>query len=76
MGLLINISNSWIKISESQTGTGDQEFQSLNVIENFENDPWDMMNNFRFHVYAQKSLFVGESANAFLPPPPHPILLV
>ena len=29
------------------------------VFENFENtknDPWDMPNNFCFHVYAQKSL--------------------
>ena len=24
-------------------------------------DPWDMLNNFCFHVYAQKSLFVGEN---------------
>ena len=34
-----------------------QEFQSFNVIENyenFENDPWDMMNNFCFHAYTQK----------------------
>ena len=21
-------------------------------------DPWDMVNNFRFHVYVQKSLFI------------------
>ena len=42
-------------------------------------DPRDMLNNFCFHVYAQKSLFIGENGNAFfLPPPPHqhPILLV
>ena len=24
--------------------------------ENIKNDPWDMLNNFCFHVYAQKSL--------------------
>ena len=29
-------------------------------------DHWDMLNNFCFHVYAQKSLFIGENANAFL----------
>ena len=28
-------------------------------------DPRDMLNNFCFHVYAQKSLFVGENGNAF-----------
>ena len=37
-------------------------------------DPWDMLNNFCFHVYAQMSLFVavGENVNAFFwtaPPP-------
>ena len=25
----------------------------------------DMLNNFRFHVYAQKSLFIDENVNAF-----------
>ena len=24
-------------------------------------DPWDMLNNFCFHAYAQKSLFIGEN---------------
>ena len=28
-------------------------------------DPWGMMNNFCFHVYAQKSLFIGENGNDF-----------
>ena len=28
-------------------------------------DPQDMLNNFCFHVYAQKSLFVGENSNGF-----------
>ena len=28
-------------------------------------DPWDMLNNFCFHVYAQMSLFMGENVNAF-----------
>ena len=26
-------------------------------------DPWEMLNNFCFHVYAQKSLFIGENVN-------------
>ncbi len=29
-------------------------------------DPWDMLSNFCFHVYAQKSLFLCENCNAFL----------
>ena len=28
-------------------------------------DPRDMLNNFCFHLYAQKSLFIGENCNAF-----------
>ena len=28
-------------------------------------DPWDMVNNFCFHVYAQKSLLIGENGNVF-----------
>ena len=27
--------------------------------------PWDMLNNFCFHVYAQKSLFIVENVNGF-----------
>ena len=29
-------------------------------------DHWDMLNNFCFHVYAQKKMFVGENGNTFL----------
>ena len=29
------------------------------------NDPWDMLNNFCFHVYAQKWLFIDAKDNAF-----------
>ena len=36
-------------------------------------DPWDFLNNFCFHVYAQKTLFMGE--NGFLGPHhQHPVL--
>ena len=28
-------------------------------------DPRDMLNNFCFHVYAEKSLFIGENYNVF-----------
>ena len=28
-------------------------------------DPLDMLNNFCFHLYAQKSLFIAENCNAF-----------
>ena len=38
-------------------------------------DPRDMLNNFCFHVYAQKSLIIGENDNDFfLPQQHHPIL--
>ena len=26
-------------------------------------DPWDILNNFSFHVYVQMSLFIGENGN-------------
>ena len=40
-------------------------------------DPWDMLNYFCFHVYAQKSLFIGENCNDFFwtSSPPHPLTL-
>ena len=28
-------------------------------------DPRDMLNNFCFHLYAQKSLFIAENCNGF-----------
>ena len=39
----------------------------LENFENIKNDPWDMLNNFCFYVYAQKSLFmiIGENENDF-----------
>ena len=50
-------------MSESKTGAGNQEFKSLNVIENLKdlNNP----KNFCFHVYAQKSLFIAKKCNVF-----------
>ena len=39
-------------------------------------DPCYMLNKFCFHVYAQKSLFLGENGNAFFwtsPPSPSPV---
>ena len=40
-------------------------------------DPRDMLNNFCFHVYAQKSMFIGENGNAFFltAAPPYPVTL-
>ena len=37
-------------------------------------DPWAMLINFCFHVYAQMLLFMGEKCNAyFLTSPPSPV---
>ena len=37
-------------------------------------DPWVMLNNFCFHVYAQMSLFMGVNDNGyFLTPTPSPV---
>ena len=39
-------------------------------------DPCDMLNNFCFHVYAQKSLFIGENDNVyFRTSGPYPVTL-
>ena len=35
----------------------------------------DMLNNFCFHVYAQKLLFIVENCNAFFGPHPPPVSL-
>ena len=65
---------------ECQTKAGNQEyFCKLANLQNWQIDPWDMLNNFCFHVYAQKSLFIAENCNAFLGPHPqqhHPHLLL
>ena len=54
-------------MSECQTKARNQEcFEKLENLktwkpenfENIKNDPWDMLNNFCFHLYAQKSLFI------------------
>ena len=57
--------------TESQTGAGklktlkSWKLWKLENFENIKNDPWDMLNNFCFHVYAQKLLFKVENVNAF-----------
>ena len=63
-------------MSESQTKAGNQKkFENLKF-KIAQVDPRDMLNNFCFHVYAQKSLFLCENDNAFLGPPhPHPVSL-
>ena len=59
----VHRAGSLLKMSECQTKAGNQEcfwkIEKLKTwkLENFENnknDPWDMLNHFCFHVYAQK----------------------
>ena len=50
-------------MSERQTKAGNQE--CFAKLANLQIDPWDMLNNFCFHVYAQKSLFIGENDNVY-----------
>ncbi len=38
---------------------------TVSVSVNASVDPWDMLNNFCFHVYAQMLLFIGENDNDF-----------
>ena len=57
-----------IKMSECQTKAGNQECLaklaklSLSISHSL---TLDMLNNFCFHVYAQKSVFIGQNVNAF-----------
>ena len=62
--------------ARTQTNTGNQKTLKTWKLENIKNDPWDMLNNFCFHVYAQKSLFIVENDNGFFLPPHHPCLLL
>ena len=52
-------------MSESQKGAGNLKTWKTWKFENIKNDPWDMLNNFSFHVYAQKLLFIGEMSMLF-----------
>ena len=60
MVLCLGISLQGIKISESQTNTRNQpscqvvKLSSCQVVRLSSLIPWDMLNNFCFHVYAQK----------------------
>ena len=44
------------------------ETWKLENFENIKNDPWDMLNNFCFYVYAQKSVFIGQNVNVLFWP--------
>ena len=58
-------------MSECQTKAGNQEYfeklekLSLSLLSLSHSLTLDMLNNFCFHVYAEKSLFKGEKGNAF-----------
>ena len=49
-------------MSECQTKAGNQECLAKLTISISHSLTLDMLNNFCFHVYAQKSLFIGENA--------------
>ena len=66
----------YYKMFECQTKAGNQE--CMNVLNNFISHSLtlDMLNNFCFHVYAQKSLFIVENCNVvFFTSAPHPVSL-
>ena len=48
-------------MSESQTKAGNQRKFEILKFKIAQVDLRDMLNNFCFHVYAQKSLFMGEN---------------
>ena len=65
------------KMSESQTKAGNQgkfEILKFKIAQVY---PRDMLNNFCFHLYAQKSLFIAENCNGFFwtSAPPYPLTL-
>ena len=64
-------------MSECQTKHGNQEsFAKLTKLAKLtlsisHSLTLDMLNNFCFHVYAQKSVFVGQNVNVYVNPPHH-----
>ena len=72
-------------MSECQTKAGNQEcFESVKLsdcqvvklsssCQVVKFDPSDMLNNFCFHIYAQKSLFIGENGKDFFGHQHHPL---
>ena len=57
---------SQVKMFECHTKAGNQEcFAKLEKLTLSRPFTLDMLNNFCFHVYAQKSLFIAENCNAF-----------
>ena len=56
---------------------GTCKVSSLSSVPSAYVDPWDILNNFCFHVYAQKLiLFIGENGNEFcFASSPYPVTL-
>ena len=52
-------------MSECQTKAGNQECLAKLTLSISHSLTLDMLNNFCFHVYAQKSLFMAENCNGF-----------
>ena len=50
------------KMSERQTKAGNQKKFEILKFKIAQVDPRDMLNKFCFHLYAQKSLFIGQRA--------------
>ena len=56
----------WSKMSSCQVvKLSDCQVVRLSSCQVVKFDPWDMLNNFCFDVYAQKSMFIGENGNDF-----------
>ena len=57
----------WSKMSSCQVvRLSDCQVVKLSGCQVVKFDPWGMLNNFCFDVYAQKSMFIGENGNGFL----------
>ena len=57
----------WSKMSSCQVvRLSDCQVVRLSSCQVVKFDPWGMLNNFCFDVYAQKSMFIGENGNGFL----------
>ena len=50
---------------EAVSNVESSKIWKLENFENIKNYPWDMLNNFCFHVYAQKSLIISEIGNVY-----------
>ena len=71
--LLLRLSKKYLKVRQALGTSKVVHLSSCPVVKS---DPWDMLSNFCFRVYAPKWLFIYENSNVFFTSAPVPLTLV